>query len=340
LWPDGNTAYVQDRVIPTLVKYSKVDMLTYGHSHNYERGTALNGGFRLMLNGGAGSALDRWDMYNNQENYPELQKTFDHYCYSIIDIDIANKSFECVTYSLGHPQNPLDNEVIDRFFRNKADETPPVEPSVILADTVDIPFVLNASDYVGTYEIMSSQFQITTNKGNYDSPILDIKRDFEDIYGTPQPPDYIPVDINSGIDLTEYVVSDNGLVGEVWTRVRYRDKNLQWSSWSPEFEFIVRDPTSVEKDGSIIVNEYKLFSNYPNPFNPTTTIQFDLKEASIVTLRVYNSLGELVSELENKRLSAGRYTRIFDASNLSSGIYFYKLKANNYVEIKKMTLLK
>ncbi|NOX67101.1 MAG: T9SS type A sorting domain-containing protein [Chlorobi bacterium] len=342
LWPDGNTAYVQNRIIPTLVKYSKVDMLTYGHSHNYERGTALNSGLRLMLSGGAASALDRWEMYSNQQNYPEIQKTFDHYCYSIVDIDVANKFYEVTSYSLGNPQNPLANVVIDHFIRDKKNETPPATPSLTQpgqGSQVEPPFTLIASDFAGTYDIMSSQFQVTTTAGNYDSPVIDIKRDYEDIYGTPQPPDYIPVDLNAGIDLTEYVVNENTF-GEVWARVRYRDKNLQWSSWSPEISFQIRDPNSVEKDESVVVNEYQLYSNYPNPFNPTTTIQFDLKETSIVTLRIYNSLGELVAELENGRMSAGRYTRIFDASNLSSGIYFYKLKANNFVDIKKMTLLK
>ncbi len=342
LWPDGNTAYVQDRIIPTLAKYSKFDMLTYGHSHNYERGTALNSGFRLMLSGGAASALDRWEMYNNQQNYPEIQKSFDHHCYSIVDIDVANKFYEVTSYSLGNPQNPLGNKVIDHFIRDKKNETPPVTPSITqpVQDTqVEPPFALNASDYSGTYELMTSQFQVTSTQGNYDAPILDVKRDYEDIYGTPQPPDYMPVDLNAGIDLTEYVVNENTF-GEVWARVRYRDKNLQWSSWSPEISFQVKNPNSVEKDESIIVNEYKLYSNYPNPFNPTTTIQFDLPEASFVTLRVYNSLGELVEELENGRMSAGRYTKIFDASKLSSGIYFYKLKANNFVDISKMTLLK
>ena len=169
---------------------------------------------------------------------------------------------------------------------------------------------------------------------------MNVQRDFEDIYGTPVAPDYIPIDLNKGIDLTEYVVSSSNIDGEAWARVRYRDKNLQWSSWSPELDLIINDPNSVVKDESVGVNVYKLHNNYPNPFNPTTTIQFDLKEASIVTLRVYNNLCELVAELENKKMSAGRYTRIFDASNLSSGIYFYKLKANNFVDIRKMTLLK
>ncbi|VAX25075.1 hypothetical protein MNBD_IGNAVI01-46 [hydrothermal vent metagenome] len=346
LWPDGNTAYVQNRIIPTLAKYSKVDMLTYGHSHNYERGTALNSGFRLMLSGGAASALDRWEMYSNQQNYPEIQKTFDHYCYSIVDIDVANKYYEVTSYSLGNPQNPLDNVVIDHFIRDKKNETPPATPSITQPEQnaqVEPPFTLNASDYAGTYDIMSSQYQMTTSAGNYDSPILDVKRDFEDIYGTPQAPDFIPIDLNAGIDLTEYTVSNASIAGDVWARVRYRDKNLQWSSWSPEISFQVKDPNSVEKDETVVVEDYKLYSNYPNPFNPTTNIQFDLPESSVITLRVYNSLGQMVAELENGRLSAGRYTRTFDASNklaLSSGIYFYKLKANSFVEIRKMLLLK
>lgn len=344
LWPDGNTSYVQNRIIPTLAKYSKVDLLTYGHSHNYERGTTLNSGFRLMLNGGAGSALDRWGMYSNQQNYPEIQKTFDHFCYSVIDIDIANKFCEVTSYSLGNPQNVLHNEIIDHFIRDKKNETPPVTPSLNIPDTVEIPFVLDASDYVGNYEIMSSQFQITTTEGNYDSPVLDIKRDYEDIYGIPQPPDYLPIDNNAGIDLTKYTVSNTSTVGQVWARVRYRDQNLQWSSWSTEMNFEIKDPTSVKKDESTIVDEYRLYNNYPNPFNPSTTIQFDLRENSFVTLRVYNSLGEMIAELENHRLSAGRYSRRFDATSagrrISSGVYFYKLKANNFIDIKKMTFLK
>ena len=343
LWPDGNNSYVQNRVIPTMSKYKKVDMLTYGHSHNYERGTVIDGkeGFRLMLNGGAGSALDRWEMYTNQKNYPEIQKTFAHYCYSIVDIDIANKAFEVVTYSLGNPDHPLDNVVIDRFFRNKADETPPETPTLTLPEksNVDVPFKLGAQ-YGGTYKIMSSQFQITNAEGDYSTPLVDARTDYEDIYGTPQPPDYLPIDLNASIEITEYVIGESSdITGQIWARVRYRDRNLQWSEWSVEKSIYVDKQTDVEKNKNIIT-EYKLYSNYPNPFNPTTTIQFDLKETSFVTLRIYNSLGELVNELENRKLGAGKYSKVFDASNLTSGIYFYKLKANNFVEIKKMTLVK
>ncbi len=85
--------------------------------------------------------------------------------------------------------------------------------------------------------------------------------------------------------------------------------------------------------------EFNLQQNYPNPFNPATTIKFSIPKAGQVTLRVYNLLGKQVAELVNSEMSAGNKTVNFDASNLSSGIYFYKLSTENFVNIKKMVLL-
>jgi len=244
LWIVGDTEYVQDRIIPILSKYSKVDLLTYGHSHNYERGTAPNSNMRLMLSGGAGGGLDRWEVTKNIRNYPEIQKSFDHYCYSIVDVDIANKRYEVVTYSLGNPSKELDNIEIDRFFRDKKNETPPETPSIISPERVKvtIPFVINASHYSGANEIMSSQIQVTNKKGNYYSPKIDVIRDFEDIYGVTGAPDYIPINLNDEIDLSQYTVKKKNLYRRVWVRVRYRDKNLQWSEWSEEQTFYIDNP--------------------------------------------------------------------------------------------------
>jgi len=89
-----------------------------------------------------------------------------------------------------------------------------------------------------------------------------------------------------------------------------------------------------------ISSEYELFQNYPNPFNPKTEIQFSISETEFVSLRVYNILGEEVAELVNMEILPGTHKAIFDASELSSGIYFYRLQAGNFVEIKKMSLLK
>ena len=89
-----------------------------------------------------------------------------------------------------------------------------------------------------------------------------------------------------------------------------------------------------------IENSFDLEQNYPNPFNPTTSIKFSIPEKGMVTLRVYNLLGEEITELVNKELSAGRHSINFDASNLASGMYIYTLSSGKYVSSKKMMLLK
>lgn len=85
---------------------------------------------------------------------------------------------------------------------------------------------------------------------------------------------------------------------------------------------------------------YKLSQNYPNPFNPTSTINFTIPSSQNVELSVYNMLGEKVAELLSETMSAGDHSVSFDASNLSSGIYFYRLQVESFVSSKKMVLLK
>ena len=100
------------------------------------------------------------------------------------------------------------------------------------------------------------------------------------------------------------------------------------------------------KSSKKTIAEYKLNQNFPNPFNPTTTIKYSIpngvgsKHAFTVQLKVYDILGNEVATLVNEQKAAGNYTVNFDASELSSGIYFYKLIANNFIETKKMILLK
>lgn len=86
--------------------------------------------------------------------------------------------------------------------------------------------------------------------------------------------------------------------------------------------------------------EYALEQNYPNPFNPSTTIKFSLPEATDVKVTIYNALGQKVAELVNGRLDAGHYSYKWNANNVSTGMYIYELRTNNFVSVKKMLLLK
>jgi len=99
--------------------------------------------------------------------------------------------------------------------------------------------------------------------------------------------------------------------------------------------------TSVDNDKKEqMLSKYNLQQNYPNPFNPTTTINYTIPEKSNVSIFVYNLLGEKITTLLKKEQVQGRYTVNFDGGNLSSGVYFYTIKAGKYINTKKMILLK
>jgi polyhydroxybutyrate depolymerase len=105
--------------------------------------------------------------------------------------------------------------------------------------------------------------------------------------------------------------------------------------WSDSTNIVV----GVE-DAETLPTEYALSQNYPNPFNPTTTIKYALPQRSDVVVKIYNVLGKEVKTLIKDEQEAGVYEVEFNASTLSSGVYFYQLRAGNYVETKKMILIK
>ncbi len=91
---------------------------------------------------------------------------------------------------------------------------------------------------------------------------------------------------------------------------------------------------------SVVPTEYNLSQNYPNPFNPTTTIKYSIPTEGMVSLKVYDVLGKEVANLVDENKNAGTYEVIFNAENLSSGTYIYKLTSGNFTETKKLLLLK
>ncbi len=101
------------------------------------------------------------------------------------------------------------------------------------------------------------------------------------------------------------------------------------------------DPTGMEEDNNINeITEFSLSQNYPNPFNPSTTIKYDIPEAAFVSIKIYDISGKEIYNLVNENKNYGRYEIKFNGSNLSTGVYYYKLTAGNFTEIRKMILLK
>ena len=132
----------------------------------------------------------------------------------------------------------------------------------------------------------------------------------------------------------EYSYTDN--VADInATAIAYRLKQVDFDGRSTYSEEVMVN--------NLIPVEFNLSQNFPNPFNPTTTIDYSLPQNSFVSLKVYNSLGQEVSTLVNENKSAGTYHINFNAASLSSGVYYYILRAgenNEYVKTNKMILLK
>jgi len=118
---------------------------------------------------------------------------------------------------------------------------------------------------------------------------------------------------------------------------QFWDGSIWVNEWKETNSYIPL--TGVEKltDG---IKAYSLSNNYPNPFNPSTTISYSVPEMEFITLKVFDVLGNEIETIANEEKPAGSYEIEFNADGLTSGIYFYRLQAGNFVETKKMILIK
>ena len=119
-------------------------------------------------------------------------------------------------------------------------------------------------------------------------------------------------------------------------RVSTIDFNSNESDYSEELNFEITDVAGE----TALPTKYSLSNNYPNPFNPSTQIKFAIPQSGNVRITIYNSLGKEVKVLKNENLNAGYYNVTWNANGFSSGIYFYEMKSNNFVQVRKMLLLK
>ena len=137
---------------------------------------------------------------------------------------------------------------------------------------------------------------------------------------------------------SNYQIPNAVLTNDVKYYWRARARNAGgWSPWASAWCFTTQ-PVGINPIAGEIPVDFHLYSNYPNPFNPTTKIKFDIPKSSYVKLIVYDVLGREIKTLVNEKLNAGRYDVSWTGSDYPSGVYIYKLYTGDFVDLKKMVL--
>lgn len=121
-------------------------------------------------------------------------------------------------------------------------------------------------------------------------------------------------------------------MGVIWVGVDGASKRVYWNRMT--------QLTNIKNNSNQLAEKFELYQNYPNPFNPVTTIKFSIVENAYVSLKVYDMLGKEVANPVDQQMNSGVYEYQFDASGLSSGVYYYRLQAGENSLTRKMTVLK
>ncbi len=192
-----------------------------------------------------------------------------------------------------------------------------------------------------------SVYKETFTRDNFGNPLTHIREDWKnnswtniskivyeyDIYGNAT--SALGYDWDNGSN--NWIVAP--LTSKFTLNLFYNNQSNMYHYYGTDVNITYQSFTDVKNEISGSFN-FNLEQNYPNPFNPSTTIKFSIPTSGNVTLKVYDLLGKEVATLVNEELAAGVYTTNFNAENLSSGIYFYKLSTANYTASKKMLLIK
>jgi len=144
---------------------------------------------------------------------------------------------------------------------------------------------------------------------------------------------------NLGVSWTQETLPAQGTTNGI-QHMQFLNQNLGYSGGNAGIILRYGPPLGVNPNGITIPDKSSLKQNYPNPFNPKTTINFSLAHTGFVTLKIYNLMGQEVVTLINGVQTAGEHTVTLDASNMSSGTYFYSLKSGDFTDTKTLVLVK
>jgi hypothetical protein len=226
------------------------------------------------------------------------------------------------------------SELTVRIFSGNPEDAPPAKPEKLVLH-----------HFCGDCEVLL-RWEPTTEprvikNGKYEIYRAEVRDDGD-------PPEFkvvATIDANDGLAaVSKWRDAETQFIeGPVWLHYQIKavDNAKQSSLASATTKVFIenKDDETVEEVPEISIQNVSLAQNYPNPFNPVTTIRFSLPVANVVRLTVYNISGELVKELLNKEMSAGIHNLRFDFSEYASGVYFYRIEAGRFSDVRKMVLL-
>jgi PKD repeat protein len=190
---------------------------------------------------------------------------------------------------------------------------------------------------------MPAEVEIITSTNGFLNAWIDFNNN--GFWGDPEDYIFSEEPLNAGYNIRVFHVPPQAFEGKVYARFRFSKEQylpffgLAMNGEVEDYVFDITTSVSENRDAQL-PKQFYLYQNYPNPFNPTTRIEFDIKTGCHVDLAVFDVMGKQILKLVDGQKAAGRHESVFNASQLSSGIYYYRIKTGSYKKTRKMLLLK
>jgi len=313
--------------------------------HNIHVSDGDYGGIGIFLNGITGYQGVVNSVYNNMVY--NIQSTSPQTNARVCGIEIRNQSYPKVYYNSvylsGTGTNKLGSAALyignncshvyvnNNILVNTRDESPYCASAIYDYDASNL-----TSDYNDLYYELN-QYNCLVSAGGMDYHTLeDWQTMGKDLHSYTEMPHFVEPYLHIDGSITTPLNAGGTTIGGIHSDI---DKDTR-NATSPDIGADEFDGLVGVEEETLVMTEFRLEQNYPNPFNPSTTIRYSIPRQSIVSIKLFDILGNEIVTLLNEEKLLGNYEVAFNASAFTSGVYFYRLQAGSFVETKKMLLIK